>query len=231
MDDDELDAIAIESNHTIEIDLFVPREQIDGRYLDNPYYIAPDDRVGQEAFAVIREAMRGKGIVALGRVVLGKRERVIMLEPWDKGLVGTTLRYPYEIRDTKDYFDDIPNLQFEPDMLKLAEAILQSKATDFDPSQFVDRYEEAVVEMLKTKQAGMPVSREHAAPKRQNVVNLMDALRRSIAEEGAATVSPKKGHKRAEGQSEMLLAIPGRTGKEAAAKPAGRPSAPQKKAG
>ena len=145
--------------------------------------------------------------------------------------MGTTLRYPYEIRDTKDYFDDIPNLQLEPDMLKLAEAILQSKATDFDPSQFVDRYEEAVVEMLKTKQAGMPVSREHAAPKRQNVVNLMDALRRSIAEEGAATVSPKKGHKRAEGQSEMLLAIPGRTGKETAAKPAGRPSAPQKKAG
>jgi hypothetical protein len=104
---------------------------------------------------VIREAMRGKGMVALGRVVLAKRERVIMLEPWDKGLMGTTLRYPYEIRDAKEYFDDIPNVKVEPDMLKLAEHILQSKAADFDPSQFVDRYEEAVVEMLKKKQAGI----------------------------------------------------------------------------
>ena len=133
VDDDELDAIAIESNHTIEIDSFVPREQIDERYLDSPYYITPNDQVGQDAFAVIREAMRGKGMVALGRVVLAKRERVIMLEPWDKGLVGTTLRYPYEIRDAKEYFDDIPDVKVEPDMLKLAEHILQSKATDFDP--------------------------------------------------------------------------------------------------
>ena len=231
VDDDELDAIAIESNHTIEIDSFVPREQIDERYLDSPYYIAPNDQVGQEAFAVIREAMRGKGMIALGRVVLAKRERVIMIEPWDKGLMGTTLRYPYEIRDAKEYFDDIPSVQLEPDMLKLAENILQSKATDFDPSQFVDHYEEAVVEMLKKKQAGMPVSREHVAPQPQNVVNLMDALRRSIAQEKAASAPPKKGRKRTEGQSEMLLPIPGRKSKEATAKPAERSSARQKKAG
>jgi DNA end-binding protein Ku len=230
VDDDELDAIAIESNHTIEIDSFVPREQIDERYLDSPYYIAPNDQVGQEAFAVIREAMRGKGMVALGRVVLAKRERVIMIEPWDKGLMGTTLRYPYEIRDAREYFDEIPNVQLEPDMLKLAENILQSKATDFDPSQFVDHYEEAVVDMLKKKQAGMPVSRDHVAPTPQNVVNLMDALRRSIAQEQAASAPPKKGRKRAEGQSEMLLPIPGRKGKEATAKPAERSSARQKKA-
>src|SRR6202162_4308361 len=173
VDDDELDANAIESNHTIEIDSFVPREQIDERYLDSPYYIAPNDQVGQEAFVVSREAMRGKGMAALGRVVLAKRERVIMLEPWDKGLMGTTLRYPYEIRDTKEYFGDIPNVKVEPDMLKLAEHILQSKSTNFEPSQFVDHYEEAMVEMLKKKQTGMPVSREHAAPRPQNVVNLM----------------------------------------------------------
>ena len=151
VDDDELDAIAIESNHTIEIDSFVPREQIDERYLDSPYYITPDGQVGQDAFAVIREAMRGKDMVALGRVVLAKRERVIMLQPWDKGLMATTLRYPYEIRDAKEYFDDIPDVKVEPDMLKLAQHILQSKATDFDPSQFVDHYEEAVVDMLKKK--------------------------------------------------------------------------------
>ena len=109
-----------------------------------------------------------------------------MLEPWDKGLMGTTLRYPYEIRDAKEYFEDIPNLKVKPDMLKLAEHILQSKAADFDPAQFVDHYEEAVLEMLKKKQAGMPVSREHAAPRPQNVVNLREALRRSIAQEKGA---------------------------------------------
>jgi DNA end-binding protein Ku len=231
VDDDELEAIAIESNHTIEIDTFVPREQIDERYLDSPYYITPNDQVGQDAFAVIREAMRGKAMVALARVVLAKRERVVMLQPWDKGLMATTLRYPYEIRDAKEYFDDIPNLKVAPDMLKLAEHILQSKAADFDPSQFVDHYEEAVVEMLKRKQAGIPAPREHAAPRPQNVVNLMDALRQSIQQEKRPTVQAKKGRKRIEGQGEMLLPISGKKGKEVTVKPAARPSARQKKAG
>ncbi len=232
VDDDELDAIAIESNHTIEIDSFVPREQIDERYLDSPYYITPNDQVGQEAFAVIREAMRGKGMVALARVVLAKRERVIMLQPWDKGLMGTTLRYPYEIRDAKEYFDDIPNVKVAPDMLKLAEHILQNKAADFDPSQFVDHYEDAVVEMLKKKQAGIPAPREHAATRAPNVVNLMDALRQSIARERGAKAPPaKKGRKRIEGQGEMLLPIAGKKGKDTAVKPAAKPTARQRKAG
>jgi DNA end-binding protein Ku len=231
VDDDELDAIAIESNHTIEIDSFVPREQIDERYLDSPYYITPNDQVGQDAFAVIREAMRGKGTVALGRVVLAKRERVIMLQPWDKGLMGTTLRYPYEIRDLNEYFNDIPNVKVEPDMLKLAGHILQSNAADFDPAQFVDHYEEAVVDMLKKKEAGLPVSREHAAPRPQNVVNLMDALRRSIAQDKGASAPPKKGRKRIQGQSEMLLPISGKKGKDAVAKPAERSSVRQRTTG
>jgi DNA end-binding protein Ku len=220
VDDDELDALAVESKHTIEIDSFVPREQIDQRYLDTPYYITPDGQVAQDAFAVIREAMRGKGIVALGRVVLAKRERVIMLEPWDKGLTATTLRYPYEITDAKEYFDDIPDVKVEPDMLKLAQHILQSKARDFDPSQFVDSYEEAVVAMLKKKQAGLPVARERATPRPQNAVNLMEALRLSIVQERKATAAPsKKARKRIEGQSEMLLPISGKKGKRATAKP------------
>jgi DNA end-binding protein Ku len=104
IEDHELEAIEIESNHTIEIDSFVPRAEIDERFLDSPYYVAPNEPVGQEAFAVIREAMRGKDMVALGRVVLSKRERVIMLQPWDNGLLGMTLRYPYELREAKDYF-------------------------------------------------------------------------------------------------------------------------------
>jgi DNA end-binding protein Ku len=231
VDDDELEAIAIESTHTIEIDTFVPRTQIDERYLDSPYYITPNDQVGQEAFAVIREAMRGKGMVALARVVLAKRERVIMLQPWDKGLMGTTLQYPYEIRDSKEYFDEIPSVKVAPDMLKLAEHILESKEADFDPSQFVDHYEEAVVDMLKKKQAGIPATREHAAPRPQNVVNLVDALRRSIEQEKRAPVRSKKERKRIEGQAEMLLPIPGKKGEEKAARPTAQPSARQKKAG
>jgi DNA end-binding protein Ku len=192
VEDEELDAVAIESTQTIEIDHFVPRVQIDDRYFESPYYIVPNDQVGQEAFAVIREAMRGKGMAALGRVVLSKRERVIMLQPWDRGLVGTTLRYAYELRDSHDYFDEIPDLKVPKDMLELAEHIVASKAADFDPTQFVDRYEEAVVEMLKTRQAGMPAPqpREVHAP---NVINLMDALRRSIA--GAGTAPPAKAAK------------------------------------
>jgi DNA end-binding protein Ku len=231
VDDEELDAIAIESNHTIEIDSFVPRKQIDERYLDGTYYIMPNDQVGQEAFAVIREAMRGKGMAALGRVVLAKRERPIMLQPWDKGLMGTTLRYPYEIRDAKEYFEGVPNVKLDPDMLKLAEQILQSKATDFDPSRFVDCREEVVAEMLKKKQAGMPVSRELGAPRLQNVLNLMDALRGSIAQEKAASTPPKKARKRSDGQGEMLLPISGQKSKQGLEKPAERVSAHRKRAG
>jgi DNA end-binding protein Ku len=230
VDDEELDAIAIESTHTIDIDSFVPRQQIDERYLDSPYYIMPDGQAGEDAFAVIREAMRGKGMVALGRVVLAKRERVIMLQPWDRGLMGTTLRYPYEIRDAKEYFDDIPDVEVQPEMMKLAEHILKTKAGNFDPSQFVDRYEDAVREMLKQKQAGIVVPWQQATPRPQNVVNLLDALRRSIAQDKAASAPPKKGRKRVNGQAEMLLPIPGKKGKEAGTTTAGRASA-QKKAG
>jgi DNA end-binding protein Ku len=233
VEDEELEAVEIESSHTIEVDSFVPHDQIDERYLDSPYYLTPNDKVGQDAFAVIREAMREKGMVALGRIVLAKREREIMLQPWDKGLIGTTLRYPYEIRDSKEYFDEIPDVKVAPDMLRLAEHILETKKGNFDPSQFVDHYEEAVVEMLKKKQTGIPAPREHAAPRPQNVVNLMDALRRSIAEEKRRPPAPaKKGRKRIAGQGEMLLPIPGKKGKEAAAsKPVARPSSRQKKAG
>jgi DNA end-binding protein Ku len=231
VDDDEIDAIAVESNHTIEIDSFVPREQIDERYLDSPYYITPNDQVGQDAFAVIREAMRGKKMAALGRIVLSKRERVMMLQPWDKGLMGTTLRYPYELRDASEYFDDIPNVKVAPDMLKLAEHILKTKEGEFDPSQFVDHYEEAVVAMLKEKQSGVVVPRQQPASRSPNVVNLMDALRRSVASDKRAAAPVKKSKKRIEGQHEMLLPISGKKGKDAAAKPVARPAARQKKAG
>ncbi len=138
VEDEELDAIEIASTRIIEIDSFVPRAQIDQRFFDTPYYVTPNEPVGQEAFAVIRDAMRGKAMVALGRLVLSKRERVIALEAYDKGLLGTTLRYPYEVRNAKDYFGDLPELTLAPDMRKLAEHILDSKAGDFDPATFRD---------------------------------------------------------------------------------------------
>lgn len=189
VEDEELEAIAIESSQTIEIDRFVPRVQIDERYLESPYYIVPSDQVGQEAFAVIREAMRDKDVVALGRVVLAKRERVIMLEPWQRGLLGIALRYAYEVRASEEYFDDIPDIKVPDEMLRLAEHILETKTGDFDPASFVDHYEEAVIEMLKQKQAGMPVPKPRQA-EAPNVINLMDALRRSLAGE---TAGPANG--------------------------------------
>ena len=130
----------------------MPHCAIDKRFFDSPYYVMPSEPVGQEAFAVIREAMRGKGMVALGRLVLSKRERVIALEPYDKGLLGTTLRYPYEVRKAEDYFCDLPDLTIAPDMLTLAEHILDSKASEFEPATFRDRYEEALLAHLKAKQ-------------------------------------------------------------------------------
>jgi DNA end-binding protein Ku len=236
VEDEELDAVAIESNHTIEIDKFVPHAQIDERYFDSTYYITPNDDVGQEAFAVIRDAMRGKEMVALGRVVLAKRERVIMLQPWEKGLMGTTLRYAYEVRPAAEYFDEISNIKVSSEMLKLAEHILETKRDEFDPATFVDQYEDAVVKMLQKKQSGVAVPKEKGVEAPRNVINLMDALRRSVASgKGKApaqkvapkAAAPKKVKKRAEGQREMLLPISGKK-REAAresAKPATRRNA------
>lgn len=165
----------------------MPNVQIDKRYYDSPYYIAPTDKVGQDAFAVIREAMRGKDMVALGRVVVAKRERVIALEPYENGLLGTTLRYPYEVRKPADYFEDIEDVKISGEMLKLAEHILDSKAADFDPTKLVDHHEVALVDLLKKKEAGVQPGETSAPVPERRVINLMDALRRSIESE-----QPKK---------------------------------------
>jgi len=122
LDDEEIEALQIESSHTIEIDKFVPAEQIDERFFDSPYYIVPNDNVGQDAFAVIREAMRSKGTVGIGRVVISKRERPIILKPDGKGMRAVTLRYPYEVRENNEYFAEIPDVKVSGEMLKLAEA-------------------------------------------------------------------------------------------------------------
>jgi DNA end-binding protein Ku len=183
VEDEEIEKIQIESTHTVDITSFVPRAEIDDRYLDSTYYIAPTDQVGQEAFAVIRDTIRDKKMVALGRIVLTRREHVIMLEAFDKGLLAVTLKYPYEVRDHAAYFEDVPDLKLPTEMKDLASHIVDSKATHFDPSTFEDHYETALVDMLRAKQAGTMVEPKKAEAAPQRVINLMDALRASIGAE------------------------------------------------
>ena len=180
----------IESSQTIDIEKFVPRSEIDPRYMEVPYYIAPEDKVSQEAFAVIREAMGDADVVGLGRVVISRRERIIMLEPFERGLLGTVLRYGYEVRNSNAYFEDIPNVELPDEMKDLAHLIIDRKAGHFDAAEFNDRYEDAVAEMVKAKQGGTTVT--SAAPASPgNVINLMEALRKSIGQSGAAKASSK----------------------------------------
>lgn len=183
VEDDELDAIKIESTHTIDVESFVKTEEVDKRYLDTPYYIAPEGKVGVEAFTVIRDAMRDKGRAGLGRVVISRRERMVLLEPFENGILATLLRYPYEVRGHEAYFEDIPEVDIPEEMRDLAAHIVERKAAKFDPNTFEDRYENAVVELLKAKEAGRPPAAMPEAPRPSNVISLMDALRRSIATE------------------------------------------------
>jgi DNA end-binding protein Ku len=212
---EELEAIAIESTRTIEIDEFVPKKEIDELYLNNPYYIVPDGEVGQQAFAVIREAIRKEGMVALARVVFTSREHVIALEPRGKGLLGVTLRYPYEVRKEDEYFDEIEDEKIPKDMMDLASHIVETKSGHFKPEEFEDHYEDALKELLKKKQAGEKIE----APRQREpakVISLMDALRRSVgAERGGG----------ARGKSER------RPAQRRTPKKAGRSSARQKRAG
>jgi Ku protein len=177
---EELDAVQIESSHTIDIDSFVPEDEIDKRYLNHPYYIVPDGKAGVDAFAVIRDAMKNKDRVALARIVLTNREHIIAIEPLGKGLLGTTLRYPYEVRDEHQYFDDIPNPKISKDMIELASHILDTKAAHFDPSKFKDEYENALKTLVKRKAAGKPVKAVGPEERPSNVINLMDALKQSL---------------------------------------------------
>ena len=193
LEDKELDDVALESTHTIDIESFVPREEVDEIYLDESYYLVPEDKVGYEAFAVIREAMREEGLVGLARVVLYRRERLLMLQPRGKGIEGTLLRYKNEVRDEHEYFDDIPDIKVPKDMLELAEHILETKKAKFDPSKFEDRYETALKELISAKQAGKTPPTA-PSPQPSNVINLMDALRRSVQAERRSS-SPAGGRR------------------------------------
>ena len=236
VEDEEIEAIQVESTHTIEIDSFVPMAQIDDRFRDSPYYLAPNDSVGQEAFAVIREAMKARGVVGLGRIVLSKRERPIILEPFGKGIRGMTLRYPYEVRNEDEYFDEIPDLKISGEMLKLAEHIIDSKAADFEPQAFVDHYEEALVDMLQKKQAGVAVPKDApAAPAYTKTGNVIELLKRSLQSENGKS-APAKGKAKSQAKQEDArkapqFKLPIKGGKTKQAEKAAKPAPVAKSAG
>jgi Ku protein len=192
IDKDELDAVQIESNHTIDIDNFVPRDEIDRRYLDHPYYVVPDGKAGLDAFAVIRDAMKDQDRVALARVVLANRERIVVIEPLSKGLVATTLRYANEVRGEEDFFDKIKTPKISKDMIDLAVHILETKASHFDPEKFKDQYENALKTLVKRKASGKTIKAPKEPEKADNVINLMDALKQSLKGKAASSRSTRR---------------------------------------
>ena len=181
-----------QNTRTIEIERFLPEGQIDARYFEKPYYIVPREEIGPESFAVIRDAMSREGLVGLARVVLSSRERPLLIEPMGAGLRGVTLRFSHEVRRPEEYFAEIPQMKLPPEMMKLAQHIIRTRAAEFEPSMLEDHYRRALVGILRKKQAKRPAQAPSVTPSQQNVVNLMDALRRSIAAESQAAAAKKR---------------------------------------
>jgi len=229
--DQEMESVALESTKTIEIDEL---------YNIRPYYIAPDGKVGQDAFVVIRNIIEQMKMVAIGRVVLTSREHVIAISPRDKGLMGTLLRFPYEVRDPAEYFDDIPNVKLTKDMMELARHIVETKSGHFEPEKFEDHYEHALKDLIEKKAKGEKIEAPKVEPTGK-VINLMDALRRSVQAEKvtAETARParatKKGRKNVAhkdvAQKEMLLPIAGKKAAPQAETGKARSPARHRKAG
>ncbi len=191
IDDSDLEAVRIESNHTLNIEAFVDASEVDVIYQDSPYYLAPDGKMAEETFAVLRDAMAAANKVAIARLVMSSRERVVTIGAREKGMFVTTLRDPREVRSTTAYFDEIPDIKADPEMLQLAEKLIEQKVTHFDPQKYEDRYETALMAMIKEKLKGhKPIIA--AAPERGNVINLMDALKASLGQAKPAAPSKSK---------------------------------------
>jgi DNA end-binding protein Ku len=186
---DEIDDVRLESTRTIDIERFVEAGGIDRLYWDNPYFLVPDGKLAIEAFTVIREAMAKTGQVALGRVVMHQRERLLAIEPRDTGMIAWSLRSHDEVRDASELFDDIPDKQPDAKMVAIAEKIIQQQEGPFDPSQFTDRYEDALRALIKEKRSGKGRKVKAPEPDDSNVIDLMKALRQSL---GGKTRSPAK---------------------------------------
>lgn len=191
---EEIDSVRLESNKTIDIDKFVPAEEIDRLYWDHPYFLVPDGKLAAEPFTVIRAAMEKAGQVALGRVVISQRERLVALEPRGKGIIATTLRSHDEVRDIKDYFGDIPAVRADKEMVDIAQKIMAQKETKFNPSTFKDRYEDALRDLIARKRKGQDVieAEKPESDDDSNVVDLMAVLQASLKKRGAAKKAPAK---------------------------------------
>jgi DNA end-binding protein Ku len=191
IEDADLESVRIESNHTMNIEAFVDERSVDVIYLDAPYYLAPDGAMAEETFVVLREALRKSGKLAIARLVLSSRERVITIGARETGMFVCTLRNPSEVRGTAEYFGNIPVGNPDPEMLQLAEALIQQKLTTFDPRNYEDRYEAALMQMIREKLKGhKPIIA--AAPERGNVINLMDALKASLSQSKPPAKSKSK---------------------------------------
>jgi DNA end-binding protein Ku len=205
--EEDFDKVQIETSKAIVIEKFVDAKEVDPIYFESPYYVAPDGAVAEETFRVIQHAMREKQKVGLSRIVLANRERLIALTCRDKGFLMMTLRTADEVRDSADYFTDIKEEEPEEEMLDLAEKLIEQKSGRFDPSEFKDRYHDAVVEMVKAKVQGQePVLAK--APERGKVINLMDALKRSL--EDAKPPAESKPRKAAAGENAAASSGKGR---------------------
>ncbi|WP_197427450.1 Ku protein [Bradyrhizobium retamae] len=188
-DEEQEEAVAFprpQNTRTIEIERFLPSGQVDARYFEKPYYILPREEISQESFAVIRDAMSREAVCGLARIVLSSRERPFLLEPMGRGFRGVTLRFAHEIRNESDYFSEIPEMKLPAEMMKLAQHIIRTKSADFDPAMLKDYYRSALVRVLRRKKAKRPAKVPPIKPSHENVINLMDALRRSIAAERSA---------------------------------------------
>ncbi|TGQ74539.1 Ku protein [Mesorhizobium sp. M00.F.Ca.ET.186.01.1.1] len=189
VEEEEIEAVEIESSHTMSLDGFVDKASIQQIYLDTPYYVSPADDVSGEAFAVIRDAMAGKKMAGLARIVLYNRERPVVIEPLGKGMVLTTLRYGDTVRQPDTVFGDIKSVKTDQEMTDLAELIIDKRKSKFDPSKFEDKYEDALLELIRAKKAGHKAPKAKAAPKPSNVVNLFDALKKSLSSEEGGKAS------------------------------------------
>ena len=192
--DDEIKSVKLESTKTIDIEHFVPADEIDRIYWDNPYYLAPDGKLAQEAFGVIRAALEQSGQIALGRVVLSTRERLLALEPRGKGILAYSLRTRDDVRDAASVFDTISDAKPDAAMISIARKIIEQQEGPFNPEAFVDRYEEALKSLIADKQKGhKPVAAPE--PEDTNVIDLMAALRASLEGKGskpAKVAAPSK---------------------------------------
>jgi len=183
IEDEDLEAVQIESSHTLNLDSFVEKADVDPVYIEKPYYLTPGDKVSEEAFAVIRQALENKKMVGLARIVLYQRERPCMIEPFGKGMLLTTLRYGDTVRQADEAYDGIDKVKIDPDLLDLATRVIERKKGKFEPATFEDRYQQAVLDLVKSrKKSGKKVpAREAAEEKPSNVINLFDALKKSLA--------------------------------------------------